>query len=128
MSLTPDQITTAKAMWADGKTATQIALKLKVTRGTICGLSYRGKWPRTNPRRIKAVEPVPVVAPAGIGLPDDAKPVCLIDAKPWNCRYVVGEPKGPYTIFCGAMVVGETSWCPHHTRLVYTPKPPRRQR
>jgi hypothetical protein len=132
MSLTTDQIAIAKSMWAAGKTAKQIALKLNVTRGQICGMSYRGKWSRSEPARVDnpnaETESPPITIPAGIDLPTDAKPVCLIDAKPWNCRYIIGEPKGAYTIFCGAMVVGGAAWCPYHTKLVYTPRPARRQR
>jgi GcrA cell cycle regulator len=52
-------------------------------------------------------------------LPSDARPVCLMDAQPWHCRYVIGEPNGPHTIYCGAIPERGLSYCPYHARIAY---------
>jgi GcrA cell cycle regulator len=56
-------------------------------------------------------------------LPSDARPVCLMDAQPWHCRYVIGEPNGPHTIYCGAIPERGLSYCPYHARIAYTAIP-----
>lgn len=54
-------------------------------------------------------------------LPSDAKPICLMDAQAWHCRFVIGEPMGPRTIYCGARKQSGSNFCPMHHRLSYKP-------
>lgn len=49
--------------------------------------------------------------------------VPLVDLSPRQCRWPVGEEAGGRTLFCGAASKpGGGSWCPHHHKLVYSPR------
>jgi hypothetical protein len=81
-------------------------------------MTKRGKYgglPMTNLKPAKAS--LPQTTPQ---LPKDAHPVCIMDSQPWHCRFIVGEPNGPRTIFCGAQVERDKPYCPFHCRIAYT--------
>jgi len=79
-----------------------------------------------NPKVIASKAPVmckeqmPAVEPEK---PRRNRPVSLLEAKPWQCRYPrVDDPLGP-DFFCGAAIV-LGSYCEEHARTCYRPRYP----
>jgi GcrA cell cycle regulator len=141
-------IRTLKTMWRNGATATDIAAALGrgVTRGAVLGKIHRlgltrGEEPRgkASPRSKAKPRPAtrpqqaqqaakPVDRPASITRL--TKPVPAREPKPvgpmpiWalgqcQCRWPIGNLLDPPGLFCAAVTVDGSSWCPMHEGMVY---------
>jgi GcrA cell cycle regulator len=127
-----------KRLAAEGESARQIAIVLKISRGAVCGkmkrlgLTLRGVGrppPRAGAvvvRQMRRKPPPRPVTPPELLL---CEPVSLVDLAREHCRFpVIGE--GADTLFCGAPADDGASYCPAHRWRCMTPpiravKPPR---
>lgn len=140
----PDDLTEAfKVAYAEGLSHSELAQMFGVSRNAAIGKAYRlrlpgrpisaamkrhhakrgGHSPRRHTRGGKPslVRMSPVVAlprPQPPSRPTSETQVSLMDAKPSQCRFIIGESNGPETVFCGAP---GRPWCPFHRRLAYQP-------
>lgn len=62
--------------------------------------------------------PSPPVIPPEVAEPTPESAVTLAAVHGPACRWIIGEPNGFDTLFCGAEPVSERSWCPFHLRKV----------
>jgi GcrA cell cycle regulator len=137
-------IETVKAMWRSGATAADIAAALGggATRGAVLGKIHRlglkrGEEPqaKTSARgsKAKAPEARPQRAAKPVGRPaanaqaaDPGREPKPIGPMPiWalgqcQCRWPIGNLLDPPGLFCAAVTVDGSSWCPAHEAMVYT--------
>lgn len=75
---------------------------------------------RSHAERRRPAPPKPAVVipriPKEPAPPPDCNPVSLMAAKPWQCTWIIGEPKGPSSLYCGAPSVYR-SWCTYHSQI-----------
>ena len=137
-----DRVTTLKALWLDGRSASQIAKQLGgVTRNAVIGKIHRlglsgravpsaparparspapRRPPRTTaPRLIPPVRPTPgperiEPAPEGPGL---VSSVAALGAH--LCKWPIGDPKAAAFSFCGRPANGP--YCPTHKAKAVRP-------
>lgn len=123
-------------LWADGLSASQCAGIMGITRNAVIGKVHRLKLParatripsdaerasrramfnerRSIKQRISRVRKPPrEVAPEPI--PHEALMVPLMELKPDQCRFPLGE--SPF-LFCG-LPVADGSWCAHCAGIVF---------
>jgi GcrA cell cycle regulator len=142
----PERVDALKKLWADGLSASQIAQRLGLTRGQVCGkasrLGLQGRAEAARARSIRAKHRPMAAAPApeADGLrdrdernhlaplplplvqPEDVATVSLLDAGNSACRWPCGPQEAvsrnePY--FCGATRIPGSSYCAqHHARAV----------
>jgi GcrA cell cycle regulator len=137
MAWTDDRIERLKALFADGKSATDISLEFRVTRNVVCGkLSrlglFRNHEPTAKPRILRprisrvnsnstAVRLSTAHEPAGFAnlriVDVVSRNVSLIDLKPNDCRYPDGDPPA----FCGHPKLKDFSYCASHHALCTAP-------
>lgn len=137
-------------MWAEGKSASQIAKALgtKRSRNSVIGRVHRlglNKADRssrsTQPNRVTgarikrkaAIAFVPNSVLKPLKRETLAAELAIIRALPplgaklgaaTGCRFIPGDPQLDSRV-CGRMRVGGSAWCVQHKRLVYTPAAPK---
>ena len=123
-----------KKLAEDGASSGELAARFGLTRNVLIGIAHRNgfsfksiqprstkrkappkpKVVRVKPRSLpKPPKPVTLSRPTYRRRSKDIKPVNpvrLVDAKPFTCRYVIGDPNGPDTMFCGDPMHGDTFW------------------
>jgi GcrA cell cycle regulator len=136
-------IRTVKTMWRNGATATEIAAALggSVTRGAVLGKIHRLGLKRAEQAQAKAPRAAGA-KPAHKARPQSGAKPALVSAassrveqpsrpetsgpKPiWalgqcQCRWPIGNLLDPPGLFCAAVTVDGSSWCPVHEEMVYT--------
>lgn len=136
-----ERIDLLKKLWADGLSASQIAMRLGyVTRNAVIGkvtrlglpsrkCQVRSKAVRHQPRprtwtdkRISKVEQVHTSASfvSDALPPEPPKPdklFKLVDLEDNQCRFPFGDPKSKDFGFCGCVKAAGSSYCPGHARL-----------
>ena len=78
--------------------------------------TYRGGIHSKKLRGVPKIKSEPIVSVAW-----DGPPIMLLDLRPGDCRYTVGEATGVSQMFCGAPTPIGESWCRDHHRVVYRP-------
>lgn len=135
---TPERIAEAKALWAGGKSGTEIGDHFRKTRGAVLGmlgrngaLGKRSKRPRNESRRAKSQREASKRYRAKISLGHKPKarakftdPPPVMPALPplyhsivevTGCRYIAGEDH----LFCGHPKRENSSYCDHHHRACH---------
>lgn len=125
-------------MWEQGRTGSEIANVLGVTRSTVLGrinrlrskhqIGYRAakilvksdRVVRTRDK-IKPYKKLRKFVPVEQVIPKPKHGVSILDLQYWSCRYIVGDPKTPLDkIYCG-QVSEHKSYCKDHAQLCYQP-------
>jgi hypothetical protein len=132
---TPENDALLRDRRAKGHTFAQIASELGIGRNACIGRALREgiispekirtkKVRAPRPRKVKTARIVALRKSKAAPLPlaDYFGGVTLLDLEPGQCRYPQGDL--PTILFCGQPVVGETSWCEHCSRIVYSGKKP----
>lgn len=154
MAWTDERVATVRKLWADGLSASQIAMRLGgVTRSAVIGkvwrLGLQGRAPTSRlqsakrPKSKKQKRPTPfdamkaalaaAFAAAPIEpppMPDKSAPAdqrrSLLELEPHHCRWPIGDVREPDFHFCGAQKVAGLSYCLAHARKAYQPPQPKR--
>lgn len=140
---TDERVEALKRLWAEGKTARQIAVELSIkTRSAVLGKAFRVGLVRGHKgngikRRPTVKPPAPVAkdlkpkasplrellasletAPLPIRHDDPPLITCIDDLEPHHCRWIPGEPSDGW---CGRQKVDGTSYCEFHARRAFAP-------
>ena len=132
---TPERVAALRTLWREGLSAAEVARRLGgVTRNAVIGKVWRlglsggrppkpprprrgaAGPPRRRPpartgRRLPAGAPCPPPWDPGPGLVAD-----LLDLRPGDCRWPLGDPRAPNFAFCGRPAEGGP-YCGGHRRL-----------
>lgn len=133
---TDERVETLKRLWAEGKSANQIAEVLgEITRASVIGkihrlgLSGRAKSPtaarrESASRTHKQAANLPPHTPALMELFDPPKlgtstgrHCTLMDLTMHTCRWPIGEPNSPEFHFCGDHAPLKKPYCLRHSRV-----------
>lgn len=57
-----------------------------------------------------------------------SEPVTVCHARPYHCRWPLGDPKSPDFRFCGARRLEPLPYCPSHALIAYRPASKRKER
>ena len=154
MNWTDEAKVTVKALWEEGKSALEIAVKFGVSRNAICGLANRSGWqtpnsPMNRPRvpKEKRMRQVPynitkakkrqdVPPPLGPVEPDMPPTIddlaipfeqrrTLLELQKHHCRFPIGDPRGDF-FFCGAVTLKDGPYCEGHAARCFVPPEGRR--
>ena len=130
-----DRVTTLKALWLDGLSASQVAKALGgVTRNAVIGKIHRlglsgravpsapARLARTSaprsPRRVTAPRAKPAIRLTPPPLPPEAPPEgpglvsSMASLGAHACKWPIGDPKASSFSFCGRLANGP--YCPAH--------------
>lgn len=151
MTWTDERIDLLKKLWADGRSASQIAKQLGVTRNAVIGKVNRLDLPMrkttvSTPRRrqsyvrlnqqhgaspdqlraqrIKDRQRAALKAIEPDPVPAEAqKPLrlSLINLTDKTCKWPIGDPQAPEFHFCGNTAPLEDPYCPFHQKMAYQP-------
>lgn len=152
---TDERFELAKKLWAQGRTATQIADQIGggLSRNAVIGKLSRSPdhiqrkygvgntYTRKKKERIvverrakpRVVERVPAFAPEPDTVPVVEIPVvpvaerkALVDLEMGDCRYPLGDPLHDHDFgFCGRKAIEGMPYCEGHHRVAYVPIKPR---
>lgn len=120
MEWTEERVARLKALWGEGRTASQIAVILgDVTRNAVIGKAHRlGLKGRPSPIRTeKAVathSPKPARrAAAQAALPRTSR------VSDRQCHWPIGHPREPGFHFCGDPAIDDKPYCEKHCSVAY---------
>ena len=141
---TPETVSDLTRMWADGRTSSDIAIALKITRNAVMGKIRRlglHRAPVGGPKKVrKKPGKVALGAHSGVSVPVEPvpSPPCLTDATlgvplmqlaSYHCREVIGKGPNGLAIFCGEPKVEHriqyeygsirSAYCEYHSRINY---------
>lgn len=111
MEWTEERVAMLKALWTQGRTASQIAEELgDVTRNAVIGKAHRlGLKGRPSPiRRERAATPA--------AKPIESRPRRVSDRQ---CHWPIGHPREPGFHFCGAPAEPDRPYCSAHCAIAY---------
>lgn len=145
MAWTDEMVDKLRQMWTEGKTATEIAKELGVTKNSIVGKVHRlCLTARPSPIKSKDEEPVEK-AEVEKEIPEEAeenvevvaepvesvKPektekkhksschVKLVELDSHTCRWPLGDPRDEDFCFCGKKVRMGQTYCEEHANMAY---------
>lgn len=145
MAWTDEMVDKLRQMWTEGKTATEIAKELGVTKNSIVGKVHRlCLTARPSPIKSKDEEPVEKVE-VEKEIPEEveenvevvAEPVesvktekvekkhkssChvkLVELDSHTCRWPLGDPRDEDFCFCGKKVRMGQTYCEEHANMAY---------
>ncbi len=130
MSWTDDRVSVLKKLWGEGKTAAEIAKELGgVTRNAVIGKAHRLKLSnRVSPIQQNKKPVAKTQSPVQtqkqkiqkITAQDNDKPrKALMDLKPSECRWPIGDPKDPNFGFCAGHSMDGLPYCMDHAKVAY---------
>lgn len=130
MSWTDDRVALLKKLWGEGKTAAEIASTLGgVTRNAVIGKAHRLKLSnRVSPIQQNKKPAAPVKAAPEKKPPQkhviaehdaNREGVSLIDLKPSQCRWPLGDPQEEGFGFCGDHRLSGLPYCSEHAQVAY---------
>ena len=108
MSWSDEQIETLKALWGQGKPASEIAEILgNTSRNAVIGKAHRlGLSGRPSPIRKKT---------------STARGANLLAVTERMCKWPFGDPKKTDFHFCGRAIDVSMTYCAEHRAIAYTP-------
>lgn len=110
MTWTDDRVEVLKQLWDEGKTASQIAAVLGVTRNAVIGKAHRiGVSARPSP--IKRRKPG----------------ATILELTDRMCKWPIGDPRDKEFRFCGKQTVKGLPYCEHHCSQAYQQPSSRRR-
>lgn len=136
--LHPEKLEQAKALWAEGHSAGEIASEIgggvsrNAVLGKLCRLGLCAKklqpdgTPRPKIARAKPAKPrmalvhapsVPVDEPPALTL--DGAPITILNAGPNHCRWPHGDPLKDDFHFCGHPKAEGRPYCAYHCSVAY---------
>lgn len=132
MSWTDDRVELLTKLWGEGKTAAEIAKELGgVTRNAVIGKAHRLKLSnRVSPIQ-QNKKPAPVSKPVVQTPPpaerkvqkaasqDNRQGIPLVDLKPNQCKWPLGDPRDECFGFCGAPAIAGLPYCLEHAKVAY---------
>lgn len=143
MAWTDEMVDKLRQMWTEGKTATEIAKELGVTKNSIVGKVHRlCLTARPSPIKSKEEEPVEkaeeVKKETSVEIEENAelaaepvKPektekkrknsthVKLVELDSHTCRWPLGDPRDEDFCFCGRKVRMGQTYCEEHANMAY---------
>ena len=66
--------------------------------------------------------PAALPPPPPVPLPEDCRPCTIVELTDHRCHWPEGDPLTPEFRYCGALKPLEGPYCPHHTKIAYTPR------
>jgi len=135
-------------LWNTGMTATQVGIRLRISRNTVMGVIHRFRKKGENvQKRVvekpaiktpkaggplmmrkvlnkikakkKAIKPIEQIEMPFLDIePVSSKNCTIMELTLYTCRYVVSDVNGVATIYCGERVDGG-SYCKSHKKLCY---------
>jgi GcrA cell cycle regulator len=138
-SWTPERIEDLKSLFEAGRTCSQIAREIGVTRNAVIGkLSRLGlsrprgengipRPPRPREGALQRQVRILKILRARMELPAAEEPIgdgqrcSLFELSPQNCRWPIGTPGTGDFAFCGNATAEGFSYCPGHARMAYQP-------
>lgn len=140
---TDENIVLLKQLATQGISASEIAVRFKVTRSAVLGklhrlgivkampLNRKSPMPRQRPQT-PGIAPLAAQSPAPVlrspkprkAIPEPPKPqrgpFHILDLGAGQCRFATGHRMGVH-LFCGAECGTGSSWCPEHSARVFQP-------
>ena len=134
---TDGQIEQLKQLWVDGLSASQIGSRLGFSRNAILGKVFRLCLPHREIRakpalvprerkprkariaKIKIARTPSVIARTTYQPIVASNPTSFLKLQPHHCRWVLGDPAGADTMFCGAVVAPDKRYCLGHCNIAY---------
>lgn len=134
--LSPEEVASFKSQYLAGDPVQSMADKYGVAFSSVTrfarklGLAprdlkasmarYYGRRTRPNPKKAEPAAKKPEVyrLPRERAPPPNAVPVTLLDATPWQCKFPLGEPCGPQTLYCGAPATHD-AYCLYHAQITH---------
>ncbi len=141
MIWTEERVALMRRLWAEGLTASQIAVRLDgASRNAVIGklhrmkLSADGQADAPRPVRTRAaVAPRPAVADGEAAAPARFTAVAILVEEPGlatfssleahMCRWPIGDPAADDFSFCGQALALGRPYCAQHSRTAYRPGP-----
>jgi GcrA cell cycle regulator len=125
MSWTDERVALLKKLWGEGKTAAEIAQALGgVTRNAVIGKAHRLKLSnRVSPiqqnKKPIAAAPRPERKIEVPVFDKNRELIDMLDLKPRECRWPLGDPREENFGFCGAAGVPGLPYCADHAKAAY---------
>lgn len=116
MEWTEERVAKLKALWSEGRSASQIAAILgDITRNAVIGKAHRlGLKGRPSPiRKEKTPSPKPARRAAAVPIPRATR------VSDRQCHWPIGHPREPGFHFCGAPAVADKPYCEEHCAVAY---------
>ncbi len=145
-----EHVDTLRQLWLEGHSARVIGDRLGRTRNSVIGRVHRLRLakristigerkkpgPKKNPgafRKSRAKPPELRVVRIKLPRPQEVPPpearmVSLMELKPLDCKWPIGDPALPGFGFCGARAFASFPYCQHHVALAYMPPKARAER
>lgn len=126
MSWTDERVALLKKLWGEGKTAAEIAQALGgVTRNAVIGKAHRLKLSnRVSPIQ-QNKKPSAPIAPRQerrieiAAFDENRETVDMMELKPRECRWPLGDPREENFGFCGGVSVPGLPYCAEHAKVAY---------
>ena len=108
MSWSDEQIDTLKALWTEGKPASEIAEILgNTSRNAVIGKAHRlGLSGRPSPIKMQKIT---------------ARGATFLTMTERMCKWPFGDPKKPDFHFCGRAIDVAMTYCAEHRAIAYAP-------
>lgn len=154
MGWNEERVELLKKLWAEGLSASQIAVQLGgVTRNAVIGkvhrlgLSGRAKTPSSTVPRVRKPRPATMrprlrfhgntalapqyeteaeLDPLANVVPMGPR-VSILELNESTCRWPIGDPGKEGFAYCGSQTKEESPYCPYHSRIAYQPLADRRR-
>lgn len=127
---TPERVAELGRLWRMGLSSIDIAERMGITQKAVLQRRCVLKLPKRSlhemnrrirrgavARRAEMQQAKPPVIPRERPLPPTSEPVSLLNRREDQCAWVIGETRGPNTMFCGAPAADADCWCAYHASI-----------